>query len=245
MAARKGEAHGQVNPETGLNHRQELFAQYIVAGRTLADAVRLAGYQIKEPPSNPRDLEQKWTIRGTRLRKLSGVAARIDHLMAEQAEVIAKQRNALSDKFQMNIEKLTIMLLEDRHFARTGELSLPGAAPVKDHTKGPDWRSDARAAVQASMGLAKLHGLLIDKAEVTVQGSISRMSNEELLQFIHKVHTEIGPVVELTASTLPDYPPPPNPRRMAKPGLSGGRLKEKLEKERQEKEQQQKRLTNE
>jgi hypothetical protein len=207
MAARKGDTHGQVNPKTGLNPRQELFAQYIVAGRTLSDAVTLAGYRPNIEGKSKREAEQYLAQRGAKVRKNANVQKRIGELMKAQTKVLDKQRNELSDKFHMNIERLTLMLLEDRHFARTGELSLPDQPQVKGHTKGADWRSDARAAVQATMGLAKLHGLLIDKAEITVQGSISRMSNDELLQFIAKVHSESGPVIEVTAETVPDFNP--------------------------------------
>jgi hypothetical protein len=206
MGAHKGVAHGQVNPKTGLVPRQELFCQYIVAGQTLAEATRLAGYQITSCATAKNDPDQYWTIRGTKIRKSPLVQARIGVLMAEQTEVIAKQRNALSDKFQMNIERLTEMLLQDRHFARTGRLSMEPDAEVQ-----PDHRPDARAAVQASMGLAKLHGLLIDKSEITVQGSITRMSNEELLRFINTVHQEIGPMIEVEALEIPE---PPKPRRL-------------------------------
>lgn len=201
MAARKGEPHGQVNPKTGLVPRQELFCQYIVAGQTLAEATKLAGYQITSAATGKRDVDQYWTERGAKIRKSPLVQKRIGVLMAEQTEVIAKQRNALSDKFQMNIERLTEMLLQDRHFARTGKLSLADDAEIQ-----PDHRPDARAAVQASMGLAKLHGLLIDKSEITVQGSITRMSNEELLRFIDTVHKEIGPMIEIEALEIPEPP---------------------------------------
>jgi hypothetical protein len=212
MAAKKGEPHGQVNPKTGLVPRQELFAQYIAAGHTLEKAMQDAGYHITTDGLTRTEAHQRWGSAGNKLRKKPKIKARIEQLMAEQAAVIEVQRNKLSDKFQMNLEKLTLMLMEDRHFARTGELSLPDQPQIKDHTKGPDWRSDARAAVQATMGLAKLHGLLIDKAEITVQGSISRMSNEELLQFIQKVHSEIGPVLEVGADVEQnpqvEYTPP-------------------------------------
>jgi hypothetical protein len=212
MAARKGEPHGQVNPKTGLVPRQELFCQYIVAGRTLAEATQLAGYQITEKAgaTTKRDAEQAWAIRGTRIRKTPLVQARIGVLMAEQAEELSKQRSKLSDKFQMNLERLTEMLLQDREFARTGKLSLDPGAEIQ-----PDHRPDARAAVQASMGLAKLHGLLIDKSEITVQGSITRMSNEELLTFINTVHQEIGPMIEVTAKEIAEAPKP-TPRRLPK-----------------------------
>ena len=52
-----------------------------------------------------------------------------------------------AERHGITLEKLTAMLLEDRSMAR-------------DTLK-------ANAAVQAVMGLAKLHGLLIDKQEVT------------------------------------------------------------------------------
>lgn len=211
MAARKGEPHGQVNPKTGLVPRQELFCQYLVAGRTLADATKLAGYQITEKPEWAKEqIDDAWTIRGSRIRKLALVQKRIGVLMAEQAEELSKQRSKLSDKFQMNIERLTEMLLQDREFARTGKLSLDPNAEIQ-----PDHRPDARAAVQASMGLAKLHGLLIDKSEITVQGSITRMSNEELLTFINTVHQEIGPMIEVTAKEIAEAPKP-TPRRLPK-----------------------------
>lgn len=206
MGAHKGEPHGQVNPKTGLVPRQELFCQYIVAGQTLAEATKLAGYQITSAATTKRDIDQYWSERGAKIRKAPLVQARIGVLMAEQAEELAKQRNKLSDKFQMNIERLTEMLLQDRHFARTGKLTMDENAKVQ-----PDHRPDARAAVQASMGLAKLHGLLIDKSEITVQGSITRMSNEELLRFINTVHQEIGPMIEVEALEVPE---PPKPRRL-------------------------------
>jgi phage terminase small subunit len=200
--------YGRKDPKTGINPKQEQFCQNYVRGWDYVKAYKEAGYDsVNEATCETKDqLTRRYRRAAICLANRPAVKKRIDELQAEQTASVNAQRLAMTDKYAMNIERLTLMLLEDRHFARTGELALPGAEQIKDHTKGSDWRSDARAAVQATMGLAKLHGLLIDKAEITVQGSISRMSNEELLQFISKVHSEIGPIVEVTANAAPTAP---------------------------------------
>lgn len=203
MGAKTGEKHGSVSPLNGLTRRQELFAEYNVAGYPLHECVKMAGYKHELAGLTKDEAHIRLAARGAKLAKIPQVAEFMEKLRAEQLENNKKQKAHLSDKYQMNLEKLTVMLLEDREFARTGQLALPGHEPQKDRETS-DWRPDARAAVQATMGLAKLHGLLIDKAEVTVQGSISRMSNEELLQFIQTVHHEIGPVIEVTPGLISD-----------------------------------------
>ena len=62
-------------------------------------------------------------------------------------ERLSELQRMSAERHGITLEKLTNMLLEDRTMAR-------------DTLK-------ANAAVQAVMGLAKLHGLLIDKQEVT------------------------------------------------------------------------------
>jgi hypothetical protein len=207
MASRKGDAHGPISSLNGLTRRQELFAEYLVAGHSLEECVTLAGYKEEVGHMTPLEKQRRLSARGTKMVKNGRVQKFIQELRAQQLEKNLKEKAHLSDKYAMNIEKLTLMLLEDRHFARTGELQLPNQeGPIRNPAERPtDGRFDARAAVQATMGLAKLHGLLIDKAEVTVQGSISRMSNEELLQFISTVHREIGPILEV-GDNLDDNP---------------------------------------
>lgn len=224
MAAKR--ERGVKDPITGLTSQEEMFCQYLMTGATLSDAVLKAGFNVGEKELDPAKAAAARASRGFNIKQYPGVKKRLEDLTQEKQQNIEMQKASLSDRFQMNLEKLTMMLMEDRHFARTGELTLdpveaPPAPPQKEiipadqpggwrpeiiPEKESGWRPDARAAVQATMGLAKLHGLLIDKAEITVQGSITRMSNDELLQFIQKVHQEIGPIVEVTPELISDFP---------------------------------------
>ena len=217
---------GVKDPITGLTSQEEMFCQYLMTGATLSDAVLKAGFNVGEKELDPAKAAAARSARGSDIKKDPRVKKRLEDLTQEKQQNIEMQKASLSDRFQMNLEKLTMMLMEDRHFARTGELTLdpveaPPAPPQKEiipadqpggwrpeiiPERESGWRPDARAAVQATMGLAKLHGLLIDKAEITVQGSITRMSNDELLQFIQKVHQEIGPIVEVTPELISDFP---------------------------------------
>lgn len=232
-------AYGRKDRETGLNPKQEAFCQHFVRNWDYVAAYKEAGYDCSPKPTTRDEDHLKRTIRRSAicLANRPAVKERLDVLQKEQTiehnKNLVHARATLSDKYQMNLEKLTLLLLEDRHFARTGELKLPDQPePVRNpnerwgQTAAPgtpaypgypnlhapvqtsdSWRPDARAAVQATMGLAKLHGLLIDKAEITVQGSITRMSNDELLSFIQKCHEQIGPVIDVTPTPGVEYLP--------------------------------------
>lgn len=239
-AKRSPSPYGRKDRETGLNPKQEAFCQLYTQGWDYVAAYKGAGYDSvnKATCTSEDQLTRRIRRAALCLADRPAVKARIDVLQKEQTIAFNKKRDraraALSDKYQMNLERLTLLLLEDRHFARTGEMKLPDQSePVRDpnerlgqtpiagnpsypgypHNMTPDqrasaeWRPDARAAVQATMGLAKLHGLLIDKAEITVQGSITRMSNEELLSFIQKCHQEIGPVIDVAPNPNVEYLP--------------------------------------
>jgi len=131
------------------------------------------------------------------------VKKRLADLRKMQQDDVEVQREALTEKYVMDLEHMTVMLLEDRHFARTGELALRGPDGEIEDKTGPsgDWRPDARAAVQATMGLAKLHGLLIDRKEVTVIDAMKGMNNNELLEFIGRLQEQLGPVIDVPVNS--------------------------------------------
>lgn len=209
--------HGQKNPETGLNWRQEQFCRFYVSGLTTAQAYESAGFDVGSKTGKklsnraPGDgVAQRPTAENLarKLLRHPHVKARINQLKMEQAAIAEQQRLNFIDRWSIDMEKMTIMLMEDRHYARTGELALRDAEGNRtDEQAGPpqDWRPDPRAAVQATMGLAKLHGLLIDRKEVTVIDAMQNMNNNELLEFIGKMQSKLGMTIDVQAD--PAFPP--------------------------------------
>jgi hypothetical protein len=84
----------------------------------------------------------------------------------EQLRAEAAKRN------EINIDNITTMYLEDRKLAR--DLGMPAAA------------------ISAVTGVAKLHGLMVEKSKVTVEKSLANMNDEELDAFIIAEATAMG-----------------------------------------------------
>lgn len=118
MAARKDKI-------TGLTPQQEEFAAGLAAGMSNR-AAYVSAY--------PRAANWSKTAlypRASRLAADSNVMARVREL-----------QRPVRERHQIDIERITVQLLEDREFARATR--------------------NAGAAVTATMGLAKLHGLLVE-----------------------------------------------------------------------------------
>jgi hypothetical protein len=211
MAKNQGRS-GPKDPITGLNSRQEAFCRFIVAGYGNGEAYEAAGYNIGVNGGQPMHSRAKGEggLRPTaqnlaaKLMRLPHIKARILALSKEQQVNVDRMRSLAIERWAIDVEKTTKMLLEDRHFARTGELSLRDENGMKTDTDEapPDWRPDPRAAVQATMGLAKLHGLLIDRKEVTVIDAMQNMNNDELINFIGKLQSQLGPVIDVECSPV-------------------------------------------
>jgi hypothetical protein len=212
---------GVKDPITGLNARQEAFCRYVTAGYPVAEAYESAGYDVganggrllnSRAEGDDAALRPAATNLGNKLLRLPKIKDRLRALALEQQKNIDRMRAIAMERWAIDIDKTTKMLLEDRHFARTGELTLPDldaeGNPVKRPPEAPpqDWRPDARAAVQATMGLAKLHGLLIDRKEVTVIDAMQNMNNNELIGFIAKLQAQLGPVIDVEVDSSPAEP---------------------------------------
>lgn len=98
--------------------------------------------------------------------KSTTVGSRASALLREPtvAYFIDQLRAEAAKRNEINIDNLTTMYLEDRKLAR--DLGMPAAA------------------ISAVTGVAKLHGLLVEKSKVTVEKTFNDMSDEELDAFI-------------------------------------------------------------
>jgi len=112
-----------------LNAKQEMFAQRVASGDSLAEAYRQAGYEATG---------EALYVNATTLSKKAKVALRIDQI------VLARQR-AVTATQMVTAQTITNMLMET-------------------YRAGLDLKQ-VGAAATAAMGLAKLHGLLVDKTE--------------------------------------------------------------------------------
>jgi len=214
--AHKNSAYGPKHPLTSLNRRQEQFCAYVVAGYTYEAAYVAAGYDVGANGGRTflgaDGRKTAAAFLGAKLARNPFVKKRIEALQIEQSERNEVMRNELAERWRIDVEKTTIMLLEDRHFARTGQLSLPdekGRRSADSSDPPPDWRPDPRAAVQATMGLAKLHGLLVDRKEVTVIDAMQNMNNAELMGFIARLQAQLGPVIDVPVVDAPAAAPEP------------------------------------
>lgn len=118
------------------NTKQEAFCQARVAGKTLDESYRAAGYKPNRPAAS-------------RLATNGNVQRRIAEL----------QQRALA-RAEVTIDTIAAELDEDRALA------------FKNDNPG--------AAVAATMGKAKLFGLLVERATVQVTHNYAMMSEEEL-----------------------------------------------------------------
>lgn len=205
----KGVSSGRKDPITGLNKRQELFCRFYVSGHTMADAYLAAGYDVGANGSVGAQRTDINTIRPTaellaqKLLGLPKIKDRVAALQREESERMEEARRQLREEYFYDIEKATKLLMEDRHYARTGELGLPNDRTMTEAERKsiPEgWRPDPRAAVQATGLIAKLHGLMIERREITVVDSMAAMTNEELLQFITQLQKSLPPLVDVSTS---------------------------------------------
>jgi len=74
---------------------------------------------------------------------------------------IKNQQAAHQERHNVTVDSLTRQLIEDRELARTNK--------------------QASAAIQATMGMAKLHGLLIDRSEMNAN---LNMTHEQALEHL-------------------------------------------------------------
>jgi hypothetical protein len=118
------------------NPKHEAFCQGIVMGKSQDEAYRSAGF--KPARQNAHRLITQ------------------DYILARIAEL----RLPVAVQFEITVEQIARMLIEDRAFAIECE--------------------SASAAVAATMGLAKLGGLLVDQASMSVHHSYSTMTEEEI-----------------------------------------------------------------
>jgi hypothetical protein len=131
------------------NARHEVFAQGIAKGLTQSEAYIRAGYGEKGARQN-----------ASRLIANDCIARRIGELQAGAAR-----------KHEINVDKLTEMLVADRELARA--------------------EGQASAAVSAVTTLAKLHGLLIDRKEIK-QSMVDEIPYEEREAMIELLRGELA-----------------------------------------------------
>jgi hypothetical protein len=113
------------NGTTGLTPQQEAFAAGLAAGMS-----NRAAY-VKAYPKAANWKEVSLDPAASRRAADSKVIARIREL-----------QRPIQERYQIDIERMTLQLMEDRAYARM--------------------IGNASAAVSATMGLAKLHGLLVE-----------------------------------------------------------------------------------
>jgi hypothetical protein len=101
-----------------------------------------------------------------------------------QAE-LERLRSQLEKRTEINLERVTQMLLEDRQLA---------------HDMG-----QASAASQASKYIAQIHGLITDKREVKITSDIDQMSIDQLRQFLAEHSQTLKPIVNNPLPLLEDY----------------------------------------
>jgi phage terminase small subunit len=101
-----------------------------------------------------------------------GAAAKAKVLLGrpEVIHKIMELKAKIHERHEITVDTLTEMLLEDRKDARAaGQFS---------------------ASIAAIRELGKLHGLIIDRKEITVHGAISAMNDKELSEFIGEVSVD-------------------------------------------------------
>lgn len=127
----------------GLTAQQEAFARAYVITNNASAAYRQT-YNVS-PTAKPATV----TRNAFAVLQDTNVSAMIASLRKDQAQ-----------KFEITVERLTQMLIEDRDLARGIE--------------------QPSAAVSANIALARLHGLIVDKKQVTHKYDASDLSDSEL-----------------------------------------------------------------
>jgi phage terminase small subunit len=176
--------YGLVDPDTFLNPQQEAFCQEYVRHWDATVAASRSGYS---ETSGPGLLANK------------NVRVRIEVLIKQQRRKMEKMREESARECKIDLNRVTQMLLRDREAALTGRVHLEGREPEPPHEK---WRPDNRAAVQATMGIAQLHGLLIKRTEVTVIDVMEQMNDYELIDFVQKLKDKLADTITIDVSPL-------------------------------------------
>jgi phage terminase small subunit len=172
---------GRADPETGLNPQQELFCQEYVLCWNPYEASKAVGYTASN---------------GTTLMANKNVQRRIDELIVKARRRQDEALENLPKDMKMDLARVTRMLLHDREAALTGRVRLRGKEPEPVPS---NWKMDNRAAVQATMGIAQLHGLLIKRTEVTIIDAMAGMNDQELLDFVNKMQAKLSGVITIDA----------------------------------------------
>lgn len=140
-----------------LTSRQAAFTRHLITGMSATEAARKAGYSPSYADRQANQLLEK-----------PQVAAELNRLRA-------KLDNSAIMSAQEVLERLTSI-------AR-GEGEIPRSTPAGIFELPPDWADRQRALTE----LAKHHGLLIDKREVTLRKPPAEMTDEELVAALHEL----------------------------------------------------------
>jgi hypothetical protein len=65
---------------------------------------------------------------------------------------------------------------------------------------------DPRAAVQATMALGAMHGLVTKRTEVTIVDSVERMRDDELIDFIDKLRSKLEGYKTIELNSVRELP---------------------------------------
>jgi hypothetical protein len=121
-----------------------------------------------------------------------------------QAEAKKQAQAAITKKYQIDLERVTRMLLNDREYARTGKLLYEDGRP--DEMPPDKAKLDPRAAVQATMALGAMHGLVTKRTEVTIVDSVERMRDDELIDFIDKLRSKLEGYKTIELNSVRELP---------------------------------------
>jgi len=140
-----------------LTSRQAAFCRHYFAGKSAAEAARLAGYATKYADRQGHQLLENPRVK--------------EHLaeLQQQAdsEAIMSAREVL--------ERFTSI-------AR-GEGQIPRSTPAGIFELPPDWSDRHKALVE----LAKYHSLSVEKREVTLKKPPGEMTDAELVEALHEL----------------------------------------------------------
>lgn len=175
---------GRIDPETGLNPKQEAFCHAYVRYWNPSEAAKQVGYTGQN---------------GAALMAKKDVKRRIDELIVRARRRQDVELERLPKDMKMDIARVTQMLLRDREAALTGRVQLEGREPepVPDN-----WKIDSRSAVGATMGIAQLHGLLIKRTEITIIDAMAAMNDQELIDFVNKMQAKLSGVITIDANPI-------------------------------------------
>lgn len=140
-----------------LTSRQAAFCRHYFAGKSAAEAARLAGYAKKYADRQGHQLLENPRVR-----------AHLDQLQQQaDSEAVMSAREVL--------ERYTSI-------AR-GEGKIPRSTPAGIFELPPDW-ADRQRALQE---LAKYHNLSIEKREVTLKKPPGEMTDAELVEALNEL----------------------------------------------------------